>query len=59
MLSQHQAIINANKDAARRIASVLRRTHNIKMKPAAARDLVARSMGSESWSAFATTGPAI
>jgi hypothetical protein len=58
MLTQTQAIIQANKDAARRISAALRRTHKIVLQPADARDLVARSLGAANWEAFAMTGPA-
>lgn len=58
MLTQTQAIIQANKDAAKRMAAALRRTQNVSIPAAAARDLVARSMGAANWADFATTGPA-
>lgn len=58
MLTPTQAIIQANKDTARRIAAAVRRTQKVAMSTAAARDVLARSMGAANWSDFAATGPA-
>lgn len=57
MLTQTQAIIQANKDTARRLAAAVRRTDKVAISAAAARDLLARSMGAANWAEFARTGP--